>query len=179
MTGLEDVVYHVDSLTLPFNASSLSTPDRVDCIIMYNRLNSTIDLENPDYKTMSDLLKESISAIIEMRYDVERIVGRSYSLVPIVEGILFSEAMVELSKEVIDSYESCVSYLSELCILSNAVLRRSHTLELEQQVFFNTLLCICINGINLFRYTKELPPLREGVVISFDSRRRRRQGIEV
>lgn len=176
MSELQRVLEYMDDLPTILQAGSLRNEDRILCFIINNRLNQAINLENRNYKTMTDLVGESVVAVREMRYDVERMVRKSYSKIPIMDSILFYDAIVELGKIDLDGYQSCVSYLSDLAIASHAVIKTNSAMSKEVKLVFNTLIYLSVSALNLFNNTRGLPPEKKGIEISFDRKRKQEVG---
>lgn len=176
MTELKIVLDYIEGLPVKLEAGLLNNQDRITCYVMHNRLVEAIDIANPRYKTMTDLLKESIISVKEMRDDIERMVGRRYTTLPLMDNILFSDAIVELSKATLDTYEDCTNYLTDLAISCYVSIQSNPSITEEVRLMLNTLIYISIVALNLFNKTKGLPPERKGIEISFGRKRKQELG---
>lgn len=175
MTELRNVLTYIEGLPEKLQAGALNDPDRIIFYVIHNRLIEAINLENPQYKTMADLMKESFIAIREMRDDIQRMVTVRYNGLPLMENILFVDAITELGKVSLNSYQDCVEYLSDLTIASYATVLYNSNIKEDTRLMLNTLIYISISGLNLFNIVKGLPPERKGIEVSFD--RKRKQGL--
>lgn len=176
MTELKVVLDYMEELPVRLEAGLLNNQDRTMCYVMHNRLVEAIDIDNPRYKTMTDLVKESIISVKEMRDDIERMITKRYSTLPFVDGYLFSDVIVELRNAPLTSYQDCVDYLRDLTLACYATLEENINISEDTKLMLNTLIYTCIVALNLFNKTKGLPPERKGIEISFGRKRKQELG---
>lgn len=173
MADLKNVLDYLRESSTTLQAGSLNQQDRFLCYVINNRISIAISLDNPMYKTMSDLMKESVISIREMREDVERMIRRKYKDVPLMEGVTFLDAVEELGRVDLDDYQNCITYLTDLALASLVSLEYNPNMQEEVKLVFNTLIYTAVVALNLFNKVNGAAPELEGVGISFDTKQKR------
>lgn len=167
MYGLRDVVTYITGKGLVLNAVNLNNNDRTTCYVILNKFKKSIDLENPDYKVMADLVEEVVTNFKETRYDIGIIISKRYSDINLIEGVPFIDVITDLKTQSLNNLDEAVTYLTDLSVASVATLNNNPQIDIEAEALFQTLIYISVIGINLLNKVLNKPELLKGVELKF------------
>ena len=171
MQELASVLQHLEGKPVILQTGELAQADRTSFYVMHNRITKAIDLSNPKYKTMSDLIKESATAIREMHDDLEILITNRYSSLVVFEDILFLDVVKELGLITLDNYEDCLDYLAQISYYSIACFSLGNDLDKQVDAMLQTIIYLAMYTYDLLLTVKGNLPITKGVGISFERKR--------
>lgn len=176
MTELNKVLKYLESKPAILHLGELPRKTRTTCFLIHNRIRRAINIDDPRYKTMADLMKEATTSVYEMRGDVELMINHHYKDLYVVDNILFVDALEELASTTLVNRQNCIDYLTDLAVISLIALESNPDKDYEFKLLFDALIYISVITLNLFNSVNSLPLEKEGIAVDFLRRRNRDAG---